>query len=84
MKRYVIGNWKCHKSSSDGRRWFDTFAELYRPHQDVQIIVAPPLVSLESIAAYLADLKLDNVVWPRRISPLFQKETIPALSQPIW
>jgi triosephosphate isomerase (TIM) len=62
MKRYVIGNWKCHKSSSDGRRWLDTFAGLYRPHRDVQVVVAPPLVSLESIAAYLTDLKLDNVV----------------------
>ena len=61
MKRYVIGNWKCHKSSAEGRRWLDRFAALYRPHQDVQVIVAPSLVSLESIAAHLEGLQLDNV-----------------------
>ena len=61
MKRYVIGNWKCHKSSDDGRRWLDKFATLYRPHEDVQVIVAPSLVSLESIAAHLQSLNLDHV-----------------------
>jgi triosephosphate isomerase len=61
MKRYVIGNWKCYKSSDDGRRWLDKFAALYRPHEDVQVIVAPSLVSLESIAAHLKGLNLDNV-----------------------
>ena len=61
MQRYVIGNWKCHKSSDEGRRWFDRFSELYRPRQDVQVIVAPSMVSLESIAAHLAGLRLDNV-----------------------
>lgn len=61
MKRYVIGNWKCHKSSDDGRRWFDKFATLYQPHIDVQVVVAPSLVSLESIATHLEGLDLTNV-----------------------
>lgn len=61
MRRYVIGNWKCHKSSDDGRRWFDKFATLYRPHMEVQVVVAPSLVSLESIAAHLERLGLDNL-----------------------
>lgn len=61
MKRYVIGNWKCHKSSDDGRRWLDKFAALYRPHQEVQVIVAPSMVSLEAIAIHLEGLNLENV-----------------------
>jgi triosephosphate isomerase len=61
MKRYVIGNWKCHKSSDDGRRWLDRFAALYRPHRDLQVIVAPSMVSLESIAGHLKGLSLENV-----------------------
>jgi len=61
MRRYVIGNWKCHKSSDDGRRWLDKFATLYRPHMEVQVVVAPSLVSLESIAAHLEGLDLANV-----------------------
>ena len=61
MKRYVIGNWKCHKSSDDGRRWLDKFAALYRPHREVQVIVAPSMVSLEAIAIHLEGLNLENV-----------------------
>ncbi|MGB3209844.1 MAG: triose-phosphate isomerase family protein [Desulforhopalus sp.] len=61
MKRYVIANWKCHKTSEDGRRWFDNFAAVYQPHQAVQVIVSPSIVNLESIANYLEGLKLDNV-----------------------
>jgi len=61
MTRYVIGNWKSHKSSDDGRRWFDKFAAIYRPHSEVQVIIAPSMVSLESIALYLRGLGLDNV-----------------------
>jgi triosephosphate isomerase len=61
MTRYVIGNWKSHKSSDDGRRWFDKFAAIYRPHSEVQVIIAPSMVSLESIAQHLKELGLDNV-----------------------
>lgn len=61
MKRYVIGNWKSHKSSDDGRRWFDNFAAHYRPHPEVQVLLAPCLVSLESMALHLEGLGLENV-----------------------
>lgn len=61
MVRYVIGNWKSHKSSDDGRRWFDEFAAIYRPHPQVRVIIAPSMVSLESMALYLKELGLDNV-----------------------
>jgi triosephosphate isomerase len=61
MLRYVIGNWKSHKSSDEGRRWFDRFAAIYRPHPNVQVIVAPSMVSLESIALHVKGLALNNV-----------------------
>lgn len=61
MKRIVIGNWKCHKSSDAGRRWFDKFAAIYQPHPEVQVVIAPSMVSLENIAAHVAGLKLTNV-----------------------
>ena len=84
MKRYVIGNWKSHKSSDDGRRWFDRFAALYRPHREVQVIVAPSMVSLESIAVHLASLSLENVsLAAQDISP-FRKGAIPVLLLQIW
>lgn len=61
MKRYVIANWKCHKSLEDACRWFDAFASLYRPKNDVEVIVAPSFICLENLAAYLKKLRLENV-----------------------
>ncbi|MDK9705831.1 MAG: triose-phosphate isomerase [Desulforhopalus sp.] len=61
MKRYLIANWKCHKSTDEGRRWFNRFAKLYVPHPEVHVIVAPSLLSLEGLAAHVASLGLANV-----------------------
>ncbi len=61
MMRYIIGNWKCHKNSEDARRWFTRFAERYTPRVGVEIIIAPSFICLESVAAHLKSLKLDNV-----------------------
>jgi triosephosphate isomerase len=58
----IVANWKCHKSTEDGLRWFDRFAELYRPHPQLRVVVAPPMVSLESLAGHLRDLRLPGVM----------------------
>ena len=60
-RRYVIGNWKCHKNYDEARRWFDAFAEGYTPAEDVDIVVAPSFICLENISRYVHDLKLENV-----------------------
>jgi len=61
MKKYIIGNWKCHKNGIEGRRWFDRFADLYTPHPEVQVIVAPPVLLLANLASHLQQLGLVNV-----------------------
>ncbi len=61
MIRYVIGNWKCHKDRQMARDWFDEFARIYRPVDDVEIIISPTFVCLEGIAEYLRKLGLKNV-----------------------
>jgi triosephosphate isomerase len=61
MKRYIVANWKCHKTGDEGRRWFDRFAVLYKPHPEVQIVVAPSMLSLENLAAHVHCLGLENV-----------------------
>jgi triosephosphate isomerase len=70
MKRYVIANWKCHKTSEDGRRWLDRFSRLYTPHTDLQVVVAPSFLSLESLAVHLDRLALAKVALAaQNISP---------------
>ncbi len=61
MKRYVIGNWKCHKNSDDAQRWFTRFAELYEPRDGVEVVIAPSFLCLEGVAAHLKSLGLANV-----------------------
>ena len=61
MQRYIIGNWKCHKSTSDGQAWLDRFGGLYHPHPGVEVILAPSIISLEIIAKHLDTLRLAHV-----------------------
>jgi triosephosphate isomerase (TIM) len=61
MKRYVVANWKCYKNLDEACRWFDTFASLYRPEADVEVIVAPSFICLDNLASYVRKLQLKNV-----------------------
>ena len=61
MKRYIIANWKCHKSGDEGRRWFDRFAVLYKPHPEMQIVIAASMLNLENLAVHVRSLGLENV-----------------------
>lgn len=61
MKRYVIANWKCYKKIEEACHWFDTFASLYRPKADVEVIIAPSFICLENLASYVRKLQLENV-----------------------
>ena len=58
MKRYIIGNWKCHKNTADGCRWLDAFASQYRPSQDLQVILAPSFICLENLSIYLKQINV--------------------------
>lgn len=61
MKRYVIGNWKCHKNYDEAKQWVDEFAAGYSPVEDMQVVFAPPFICLENISHYVQDLGLVNV-----------------------
>lgn len=61
VRRYVIGNWKCHKRFQDAREWLDRFAKLYIPAAGVEVVLAPTFVCVERMKEYLAVLELENV-----------------------
>ncbi|SDO47187.1 triose-phosphate isomerase [Desulforhopalus singaporensis] len=58
MARYLIGNWKCHKSSDSSKEWLDRFDKAYRPQDGLEVIVAPPAVYLESLSFHVKRLQL--------------------------
>ena len=50
MKRYIIANWKSHKTNETGKLWLDAFVQGYKGGLQTEIIVAPPMVSLDYVA----------------------------------
>jgi triosephosphate isomerase len=51
--RYIIANWKCHKSYDDACAWLQSFSTRYRPHDTVEVVLAPPLIMLAQVAHYI-------------------------------
>lgn len=60
MIKYVIGNWKCYKTTDDGLAWLSQFSKLYQASPNVEVVVAPPFLSLENISSALADIELSG------------------------
>lgn len=61
IKRYIVGNWKCSKTFVEAVRWFDDFARKYRPADNLQVIISPPMIWLKSLADQLKSLGLSGV-----------------------
>jgi triosephosphate isomerase len=51
MKKYVIANWKSHKSNESCGEWLETFTRQYRGRGDTEIIIAPSMVSLDFVSS---------------------------------
>lgn len=60
-ERFVVANWKCHKSFDEAKQWVDTFAKTYKPVENVHVVIAPTFLCLEPLAAYLKQVALPNV-----------------------
>ena len=60
-ERYVIGNWKSNKGRESAQEWFTVFADLYRPVDGLQVIVAPSFICLLPLSAYVQALELKNI-----------------------
>jgi triosephosphate isomerase len=46
MTRYVLANWKSHKTMAEAESWLARFSQLYQPDPQVQVILAPAFVFL--------------------------------------
>ncbi len=66
---YIVGNWKSHKTTEEGRHWLEQFAPLFHPKTETEVVLAPTLVSLEGVAAAAAGLNIDIAFAAQDISP---------------
>lgn len=60
--RYIIANWKCRKSFAEACVWLEDFKKQYQPAEGMEVILAPPIITLAQIAGHIND------VGPERLS----------------
>jgi len=53
MTRYVVANWKSHKTMAEVEKWLETFSNLYRPDPQVEVVLAPSFVHLAPLSRLL-------------------------------
>lgn len=51
MKKMIVANWKANLSPQQAVQWLDTFAAVYRPRLDIEVILAVPILALPTVAA---------------------------------
>ncbi len=53
MKRFIVGNWKMHKTIPQAEALLLEILNTYQPHPAVELVVAPPYVSLPAASRLL-------------------------------
>lgn len=61
MKRYLICNWKCHKTAEAALRWLDVFRKNYKPKKDIEIVICPSILCLPLLKEKLSEFQLEQV-----------------------
>lgn len=57
MSRYVVANWKSHKTLAEASHWLSRFMGLYTPHPGLKVILAPAFPFLYPLRQMLAGAK---------------------------
>lgn len=53
MTKYVLANWKSHKTLIEAEIWFKEFFRLYRPVPELKVIIAPPAIHIAPLQQLL-------------------------------
>jgi len=61
MSKYILANWKSHKTLTEASSWLDTFCSLYRSQSDLEVIIAPPLPYIIPLAQQLQSYGTNNL-----------------------
>ena len=54
-KRFIVGNWKMHKTISQAETLIQDILDIFQPHPSVELAVAPPYVALQAVSQLLAN-----------------------------
>ena len=66
--KYLVANWKSHKTSADAYRWFDGLRG-FETLQDVEIVVCPSVSYLKQLKDYAEEKKLAVKLGAQNVSP---------------
>lgn len=66
-KTLIVGNWKMNLTTHEASLYLDTLSRLVKTHRDVEVVIAPSILSLQSLALQ-ADrrqfkLAVQNLYW---------------------
>jgi len=57
-RRFIVGNWKMHKTISQAESLVTEILQIYQPQDSVELAIAPPFVSLPAVARLLASTSI--------------------------
>lgn len=83
-QRFIVGNWKMHKTISEAESLVNGILKHYQPHPSVELAVAPSFVSLQAVSRLIASTSIklaaqnvsacDEGAFTGEISPLMLQE----------
>ncbi|NTU43436.1 MAG: triose-phosphate isomerase, partial [Nitrospirales bacterium] len=66
-KPFISANWKMNKTVGETKAFLEEFIPLVKDVRDVEIVIAPPFVSLSAASALLKDtqihLEIGSAAW---------------------
>ncbi len=61
MKKYILANWKCNKTTGQAVKWLETFSDLYQPAPELKVIIAPPIIALPALKMMIQERKITSL-----------------------
>jgi len=61
VSRYIVANWKSHKTLAEGEKWLAEFLKVYRPDPQVEVILAPSYIHLVPLYSMLQNMEFPSL-----------------------
>jgi triosephosphate isomerase (TIM) len=58
LRRFIVGNWKMHKTISQAESLVTDILQIYQPQASVELAIAPPFVSLPAVSRLVASTSI--------------------------